>query len=106
MNKIQDNNKIAEKFVAKQRIIKEVSSIGGFRMSKDKLKKREDAKINDANESLGIFPFNPKEENYPNMKESNYSNFNNKNNSQNGKFHQDNLMNSNSLSKKIKNNLI
>lgn len=99
LNKIHDNNEIAEKFVGKQRVIKEVSSIGGFRMSKDKLKKREDRKISNANESLGIFPFNPNEENYSNLKQSDYNNFNYKTNSQNGKFPQDNFMNSNSLSK-------
>lgn len=100
LSKIQDNNEIAEKFVAKQRVIKEISSIGGFRMSKDKLKKREDNKINYANESLGVFPFNPNEENYPNVRDSiNYSTVNYKTNSQYGKFNQGNLMNSNSLSK-------
>lgn len=98
MGKIHDNNEIAEKFVAKQRVIKEISSIGGFRMSKDKLKKREDSKVNNANESLGIFPFNPNEENYPNHRDSNHSTVNYKTNSQYGKLNQGNLMNSNSLS--------
>ncbi len=69
-------------------------------MSKDNLKKREDSKVNNANESLGIFPFNPNEENYPNnMRESNYSTVNYKSNSQYGKLNQGgNFMNSNSLS--------
>lgn len=69
-------------------------------MSKEKLKKREEAKVNNANESLGIFPFNPNEENYQNVRDSNYSTVNYKANSQYGKFNnKGNLMNSNSLSK-------
>jgi len=73
MAKMNNANELAGKFVAKQRVIKETSSIGGFRISKDKLKKREDKKLNNANESLGIFPFNPNEENYPdNRDHSNY----------------------------------
>lgn len=76
-----------------------MTSIGGFRISKDKLKKREDSKINNANESLGIFPFNPGEESYPNARDStNFSTVNYKTNSQYGKLGHGNVMNSTSLS--------
>jgi len=98
LSKIHDANEIAEKFVAKQRVVKETNSIGSFRISKDKLKKREDKKIDNANESLGVFPFNPNEESYPDGREGiNHSTNDNKLNSRYRKL-EGNIMNSTSLS--------
>lgn len=64
MKSVSEANDIAEKFASKQRVIKETPSIGGFKISQDNLKKREPKKMSIANESLGIFPFNPLDENY------------------------------------------
>lgn len=76
-------NELAEKFVNKNRVLKDTQSVGGFKMSQDNLKKRENRP-----------DFNSSNANYNPYGEGSYNNFdstNYKTGSEQGKFYNSNM---------------
>lgn len=99
MKNLSDVNDFAENFVNKQRVLKETTSIGGFKISQNSVKKNKSSNVIKSNESLGVFPFNPMDDNFFNKDSLNFSTVNYKTNSQNGKFTSGNNFRSSNQSK-------
>ena len=83
-----EENEIAERFKLKARVLKDTSSVGGFKMSQENLKKREDFKPDNSAEGYGKTTYNQ------NRSDASYNNFNSTNyktNSEQGKFYTPNM---------------
>ena len=95
----EEANELAEKFVLKNRVLKDTQSIGGFKMSQENLKKRGEGfkpEYDYSTEGFGKNTF--KQNQYQFEGNGSYNNINSTNYKTNseGKFYTSNMMNSTS----------